>query len=69
MFPNILAEIARNNMTIEQLAERLGVTRQTVGNWLNGKTEIPAPRVVKMAIMFRCSTDYLLGLDDNRRSA
>ena len=58
-FPNIAAERARRRMTIDTLAEKLGVTRKTIYNWeTSGK--IPKPAVEKMAEIFNCSVDYLL---------
>lgn len=67
MFQNIRAERARLNMTITQLAAHLGVTDKTLSNWLSGKTEIPAAKLIDMAKLFSCSTDYLLGLCDDRQ--
>lgn len=61
-YPNISAECARYNLTQSDLAERLGVTRQTVQNWQIGKSEIPASAIVSMAKMWSVSSDYLLGL-------
>ncbi|HCC01467.1 MAG TPA: transcriptional regulator [Ruminococcaceae bacterium] len=69
MFPNISAEIARNNMTISSFAEYMHVSRKTVSNWLNGKNEIPASALVMMANLFKCSTDYLLGFNSNQKTA
>lgn len=69
MFPNISAELARNRMTIISLAERLKVSRKTVSNWLSGKTEIPAHAIIQMSLIFKCSTDYLLGLNAAKKTA
>ncbi len=58
-YPNIAAERAKREMTLEQLAASLGVTRKTVYNWeKNGK--IPQTALEKMAEIFNCSIDYLL---------
>lgn len=69
MFPNIDAERARRKMSQQYLAEFLGVSRRTLLNWLNGKTEIPCSAITKMAKLFNCSTDYLLGYDPTDRTA
>ena len=59
LFPNITAERARRNMTIDHFALQLGVTSKTVQNWQkSGK--IPADKLLIMANMFNCSVDYLL---------
>ena len=66
MYPTINAERGRLRMTQYELAEHLGVTSNTVGRWLRGVTDVPASKIIKMAELFHCTTDYLLGLDDNR---
>lgn len=63
MFPNIKAEIARNNLTIGELAKVLNVTRKTISKWLKDGC-IPACALIKMAEMFDVSIDYLLGRSD-----
>lgn len=60
-YKNIEAERARNGMTKEKLATSLGVSVSTLKNWQNGKTEIPASKIIVMANLFNVSTDYLLG--------
>ncbi len=60
MYPNINAERARNSMTMEQLSEKLGVTRKTIYNWMT-KGDIPQNKIEEMADLFNCSIDYLLG--------
>lgn len=58
-YPNIDAERARRNMSAEQLAGEIGVTRKTLYNWIaNGN--IPQAKLAKMADLFECSADYLL---------
>jgi len=64
MFPNINAECARAGMTKAELAEHLGVSYGTLKNWMRGKGEIPASKLVIMAELFKCSTDYLLGVTE-----
>lgn len=62
MFPNIDAERARLGWSRTDLASHLGVSNRTLRNWMHGKTEIPAAKVIEMSKLFRCSTDYLLGV-------
>lgn len=59
-YPNIEAERARIGMSREGLAEKLGVTRKTVFNWMESGN-IPLGKLVAMADLFGCSIDYLLG--------
>ncbi|MCI5754335.1 MAG: helix-turn-helix domain-containing protein [Clostridiales bacterium] len=63
MYPNIEAERARAGLSRAQLAERLGVSYGTVKNWMQGATDIPCTKLIALSRMFRCSTDYLLGVE------
>lgn len=58
-YPNINAERSRKGMTVEALAQALGVTRKTVYNWM-AHGNIPQSALEKMATLFNCSIDYLL---------
>lgn len=58
-FPNIAAERARRKMSLDAMAEQLGVTRKTIYNW-ETSGHIPQTAVEKMSEMFGCSIDYLL---------
>ena len=69
LFPNIDAERARKGWSRIELANRLGVSYSTIKNWMRGSTEIPAAKVIEMARLFNCSTDYLLGVETPRPSA
>ncbi|MBP5433064.1 helix-turn-helix transcriptional regulator [Ruminococcus sp.] len=59
-FNNIRAELARNKMTIEELADYLNIERKTFYNW-ELKGDFPARYIKPMAQCFKCTTDYLLG--------
>ena len=59
-YPNIDAERARKGISQDGLAEELGVTRKTLYNWIE-KGSIPASALIRMANLFECSIDYLLG--------
>ena len=60
MFPNIRAELARNNLTMSRLAEILKVDRKTLGKWIKDGC-IPAHALITMSSLFNVSVDYLLG--------
>lgn len=68
-YPNIEAERARTGMTKVGLASAIGVSTGTIKNWQNGRTEIPASKIVALAALFGVSTDYLLGLNASRDPA
>lgn len=53
-------------MTQLSLAKCLGVDESTVRDWELGKRSIPSGKVLKAASIFGCSTDYLLGITDER---
>lgn len=59
-YPNIAAERARRNMSREDLARAIGVTRKTIYNWERAG-KIPQSAVEKMTKLFDCTADYLLG--------
>lgn len=50
----------------EDIALRLGTTRQAVSNYINGQTRPDWKYVAALAEYFGVSADYLLGLSDDR---
>lgn len=66
-FGNKLAEARRaKNLTQEQLAERLEVTRQAVSRWESDAAYPETDKIVRMAQILEVSCDYLLqdGVDE-----
>lgn len=64
---NKLAEARRaKNLTQEQLAEKLEVTRQAVSRWESGAAYPETDKIVRMAQILEVSCDYLLqdGVDE-----
>lgn len=59
---NIEAERGRLQMTKKELSKILGITSKTYLHYVRGFTPIPSDILVKMAELFGCSVDYLLGL-------
>ncbi len=57
--------IARNLSQV-QLAEKLGVSKQSISNWENNNILPSIDMLKNIAIFFSCSTDYLLELNNNR---
>lgn len=62
-YPNIAAERAKKKMSVDALAQKLGVTRKTVYNW-ETSGRIPSAALEKMAEIFNCSIDYLLEVQE-----
>lgn len=49
-----------NDMTQEQLAEKLDVSRQSVSKWESGQATPELEKIVALSTVFHVSTDYLL---------
>lgn len=52
-----------NGMTQEDLSERLEVSRQAVGKWVNDKGIPEVGKIIQISNLFGVSTDYLLKED------
>lgn len=49
-----------------ELAKALGVTKQSISNWENDNIMPSIDMLIKIAKFFDVTTDYLLGLSNNR---
>lgn len=47
-------------LTQEEVAEKMGITRQTMSNWENGKSYPDIERVIRLAELYQLSLDELL---------
>lgn len=57
-----IAKLRRSSgMTQEELGRHLSVSAQAVSKWENGDSLPDLPLIVKLANLYDCSTDYLLG--------
>lgn len=50
----------REGMTQEQLAEKIGVSRQALSKWESGETLPETLNILSLSHLFKVSTDYLL---------
>lgn len=50
-------------MSQEELAEKLGVSRQTISNWENGKAVLDAEKLAVLCAVFEVSADDMLNGD------
>ena len=48
------------------LAEKAGISKQCVSNWENGYIQPSVDMLIKLSQLFSVSTDYILGLSDER---
>lgn len=53
---------AESNQTQQEVADALGVKRETVNQWESGTRQIKADAVMSLAEHFSVSADYILGL-------
>ena len=56
------------SMTQERVAERLGVSRQTVSKWEAGEAYPEIPKLLDLCELFHCKLDDLLRQDMNARA-
>ncbi|MCL2846173.1 MAG: helix-turn-helix domain-containing protein [Firmicutes bacterium] len=47
-----------------QLAEEVGISKTNIGQWEIGRSDALSEAVVKLAIFFEVTTDYLLGFEE-----
>ena len=64
-YPNIEAERVRARLSRSQLAERIGVKRDTYNAWIDGIYPIPANFLRKIVFILNCNADYLLAGDSS----
>lgn len=55
-----------NKLTQDELAEKIGVSKNTVWSWEHGRRNASAESVIRIALLFEVSADWLLGLSDER---
>jgi len=66
---NMRAERARNNLTVQQVADAIGVHPNVVSRWENGKTEPKASNLISLCRLYDCSPEYLLDMTDERHAS
>lgn len=63
---NIKAERARYGYTLEDVAKKLGVSKNTVRNWEDDIGTCKGAHLLSLSNVFGVSVDYLLGVSDKR---
>ncbi|MEL5938187.1 helix-turn-helix domain-containing protein [Tetragenococcus halophilus] len=64
MFPDRLKKLRHSKqMTQQELADQLNISKQTIGSWERGRTEPPLDTLKKIANFFNVSIDYLINYD------
>lgn len=54
-----------NDMTQEYVAEYLGIKQPQYSRYERGLRDIPTDLLIRLAILYKTSTDYILGLTNN----
>lgn len=57
----LIRERKRHNLTQEELAKLLFMTRGAYAKYETGKNIPTTENIIKLADLYKCSTDYLLG--------
>ena len=55
-----------NNLTQKQVADYLNVRQNTYSQYETGNRQVPIEILTALAMLYQTSTDYLLGLTDNK---
>ena len=56
-----------NNYTQKQIANILGIQQNSYSQLENGVNNIQIDHLIKLAKLYKTSTDYLLGLTDEKK--
>lgn len=54
-----------NDLKQSEVAKIINTTQQQYSKIENGKSEITAEKLIQLSILYRTTTDYILGLTDN----
>ena len=57
------------NMTQEKLAERMGVSRQTVSKWETGLSSPSGQNLIYLSKIFSVPVEYFLASDSEKRKS
>jgi transcriptional regulator with XRE-family HTH domain len=65
LFPIRLRELRKDNkLKQKDMAELLNISRNTFSNYETGNREPCIEKIIKIALIFDCTTDYLIGVDE-----
>lgn len=63
--PRIKVRLAELNIKQQELSDYMGVTKQTMSLWVNGKALPSLESSFKMAMFLKCKVDDLFLLDEH----
>lgn len=53
----------KNNLTIKEAVEKLGISPSTYSNYEQGKSKIPVKKLIEICLIYNVSADYILGFE------
>lgn len=56
-----------NDLTQKEIAEYLNIRQNTYSQYENGQRQIPLEALIALAKYYKTSTDYILGLTNERK--
>ena len=56
------------DMTQAEVAQYLNCTQAAYSFYENGKRDVPTAVLIALASLYDCTTDYLLGISDNKNN-
>jgi len=66
MYPHIKERRKELKMSQKAVSKALCCSQQVYSNYELGQRDIPTIILIQLAVIFNTSTDYLLGLTDNK---
>lgn len=66
-YPRLFELRERSDFKQKEIAEILCIDQRVYSNYETGKREIPTRLLVLLAQQYRVSTDYILGLTDEKK--
>lgn len=62
-YPNLAAEMTRQGLTVNDIAEVAGCSPDTIRNWMKGKGDFPIRKafLIQAALFPGCEVTYLFG--------
>ncbi len=67
MYPRLRDLREDADMTQTQVAKYLGMSQTGYSKYETGENDIPTQVLIRLAALYRVTTDYLLGISDKKR--
>lgn len=61
---NLKELMQEQNLSQNKLAKETGLKQSVIARWLSNKQKPSADALIILALYFKCSIDYLVGLED-----